>query len=83
MHTKILPNVFALTLCSMGAYAEEASQHGFIEDSHATLSSRTMYYGNDNHEGGADQREVATALKFDYLSGFISYYRRGLPDIFS
>ncbi|MDD0998379.1 OprD family porin [Pseudomonas sp. TNT2022 ID1044] len=70
MHTKILPNVFALTLCSMGAYAEEASQHGFIEDSHATLSSRTMYYGNDNHEGGADQREVATALKFDYLSGF-------------
>jgi hypothetical protein len=70
MYKNKLSNAVTLLVISMGAYADDSSRHGFIEDSHATVSSRTMYYGNDNHEGGADQRETGTALKFDYLSGF-------------
>lgn len=55
---------------TFNAGAAETGEHGFFEDSQATLSNRTMYYGDDNHDHGADQRESATALKFDYRSGF-------------
>ncbi|WP_439864620.1 OprD family outer membrane porin [Pseudomonas antarctica] len=70
MHKTTLSIAIALAGLSMGANADESREHGFIEDSHATLSSRTMYYGDDNHDGGVDQSEAATALKLDYLSGF-------------
>lgn len=55
---------------AVGVLAQQAGAAGFIEDSKASVSSRTMYYNNDNREGGADQRETAEGLKFDYLSGF-------------
>ncbi len=55
---------------AVGVLAQQAGAAGFIEDSKASVSSRTMYYNNDNREGGADQRESAEGLKFDYLSGF-------------
>ncbi|HEX8542970.1 MAG TPA: OprD family outer membrane porin [Pseudomonas sp.] len=57
---------------TVAALAQQAGAAGFIEDSKATVSSRTMYFDNDAREGlrAADQRETATALKFDYLSGF-------------
>ncbi|OCR22836.1 porin [Pseudomonas syringae] len=57
---------------TVAALAQQAGAAGFIEDSKATVSSRTMYFDNDSREGlrAADQRETATALKFDYLSGF-------------
>jgi hypothetical protein len=55
---------------AVGVLAQQASAAGFIEDSKASVSSRTMYYNNDNREGGADQKESAEGLKFDYLSGF-------------
>jgi hypothetical protein len=55
---------------AVGVLAQQAGAAGFIEDSKASVSSRTLYFDNDNREGGADQRETATGLKFDYKSGF-------------
>ena len=55
---------------AVGVLAQQAGAAGFIEDSKASVSSRTMYFNNDNREGGADQKESAEGLKFDYLSGF-------------
>jgi hypothetical protein len=55
---------------AVGVLAQQAGAAGFIEDSKASVSSRTMYFDNDHREGGADQRETATGLKFDYKSGF-------------
>lgn len=55
---------------AFGVLAQQAGAAGFIEDSKASVSSRTMYFESDNHEGGSDQREAATGLKFDYKSGF-------------
>ncbi|MBV7551075.1 OprD family porin [Pseudomonas sp. PDM28] len=55
---------------AVGVLAQQAGAAGFLEDSKASISSRTMYYNNDNREGGADQRESAEGLKLDYLSGF-------------
>ncbi len=55
---------------AVGVMAQQAGAAGFIEDSKATVSSRTMYFNADNRDGGADQRETAQGFKFDYLSGF-------------
>ncbi|WP_223517852.1 OprD family porin [Pseudomonas sp. GL-B-19] len=55
---------------AVGVLAQQAGAAGFIEDSKASVSSRTMYYNNDNRETGPDQKESAEGLKFDYLSGF-------------
>ncbi|AXP05911.1 OprD family outer membrane porin [Pseudomonas bijieensis] len=55
---------------AVGVLAQQAGAAGFIEDSKASVSSRTLYFDNDNREGGNDQRETATGLKFDYKSGF-------------
>jgi hypothetical protein len=56
---------------AVGVLAQQAGAAGFIEDSKATVSSRTMYFNADTRETTAnDQRETAEGLKFDYLSGF-------------
>lgn len=56
---------------AVGVMAQQAGAAGFIEDSKASVSSRTMYYNADTREGAAnDQRETAEGLKFDFLSGF-------------
>ena len=55
---------------TLGAIAQQAGAAGFIEDSKASVSSRTLYFDNDQRDGGADQRETATGLKFNYQSGF-------------
>ncbi|WNW12862.1 OprD family porin [Pseudomonas sp. DTU_2021_1001937_2_SI_NGA_ILE_001] len=57
---------------TMGVLAQQAGAAGFIEDSKASVSSRTLYFNNDLREGvrASDQRETATGLKFDYSSGF-------------
>ncbi|KAB0497678.1 OprD family porin [Pseudomonas vancouverensis] len=55
---------------AVGVLAQQAGAAGFLEDSKASVSSRTMYYNQDNREGGADQKETAEGLKFDYISGF-------------
>ena len=57
---------------AFGVMAQQAGAAGFLEDSKASVSSRTLYFNNDLREGAraADQRETATGLKFDYISGF-------------
>lgn len=59
---------------AVGVLAQQAGAAGFIEDSKASVSSRTMYYDADMREGastpGNRQREAGEGLKFDYLSGF-------------
>ncbi|MBN3968731.1 outer membrane porin, OprD family [Pseudomonas gregormendelii] len=70
MKKTTVPAAIILGGLSIGANAEEPKAHGFLEDSQAVVSSRTMYYSNDNHDGGLDQREAATAIKFAFTSGF-------------
>jgi hypothetical protein len=57
---------------TFGIMAQQAGAAGFLEDSKASVSSRTLYFNNDLREGrnALDQRETATGLKFDYISGF-------------
>jgi len=59
---------------AVGVLAQQAGAAGFLEDSKASVSSRTMYYDADMREGPSTaanrQRETAEGLKFDYLSGF-------------
>jgi hypothetical protein len=61
---------------ALGVLAQQAGAAGFLEDSKLNLSSRTMYYENDDHSAttssthGVNQSEAAEVLKLDYLSGF-------------
>jgi hypothetical protein len=55
---------------ALGVFAQQAAAAGFVEDSKLALSSRTMYFNDDNREGGADQNETGQGFKLDYLSGF-------------
>ncbi|MCD5978568.1 Outer membrane porin [Pseudomonas savastanoi pv. glycinea] len=56
---------------AFGVMAQQAGAAGFIEDSKASVSSRTLYFNSDPREGtGNRTEETATGLKFDYLSGF-------------
>jgi hypothetical protein len=56
---------------AFGVMAQQAGAAGFLEDSKASISSRTLYFDNDFREGTTpNNRETATGLKFDYLSGF-------------
>ncbi|MEE1902579.1 OprD family porin [Pseudomonas inefficax] len=62
---------------ALGVLAQQAGAAGFVEDSKLSLSSRTMYFNNDNRDvkenaqgRNGDQREVGQGFKLDYLSGF-------------
>jgi hypothetical protein len=57
---------------SFGVMATQAGAAGFLDDSKATLSSRTMYFENDLREGvrAQDQRETAEGLLFNFISGY-------------
>lgn len=55
---------------ALGVLAQQAGAAGFVEDSKLSLSSRTMYFNNDNRDGGNDNRESGQGFKLDYLSGF-------------
>ena len=64
---------------ALGVFAQTAGAAGFVEDSKLSLSSRTMYYDNDNRDAHAssstnfkrpDQRETGQGFKLDYISGF-------------
>lgn len=62
---------------ALGVLAQQAGAAGFVEDSKLSLSSRTMYYDNNNREDHAkpdaerpDQRESGQGFKLDYISGF-------------
>ena len=55
---------------SVSVLASQAGAAGFLEDSKATISSRTMWFESDNRDGGADQREAAEGLLFNFISGY-------------
>lgn len=56
---------------SFGVMATQAGAAGFLEDSKATISSRTMWFENDNRDtGGSDQREAAEGVLFNFISGY-------------
>ncbi|MBA1202253.1 OprD family porin [Pseudomonas capeferrum] len=55
---------------AVGILAQQAGAAGFVEDSKLSVSSRTMYFDNDNRDGGADNRESGQGFKLDYLSGY-------------
>ncbi|MBD8495506.1 OprD family porin [Pseudomonas syringae] len=56
---------------AFGVMAQQAGAAGFIEDSKASVSSRTLFFNNDFREGtNHTHRETATGLKFDYTSGY-------------
>ncbi|MCV9922012.1 OprD family porin [Pseudomonas sp. BT-42-2] len=60
---------------ALGVLAQQAGAAGFVEDSKLSLSSRTMYFDNNNREAHGDkprpdQRESGQGFKLDYISGF-------------
>lgn len=64
---------------ALGVLAQQAGAAGFVEDSKLSVSSRTMYFDNNNREAHAssstnferpDQRESGQGFKLDYISGF-------------
>ncbi|WP_095162551.1 OprD family porin [Pseudomonas sp. Irchel 3F5] len=56
---------------AVGVLAQQASAAGFVEDSKLSLSSRTMYFDNDDREtGSTSSRESGQGFKLDYISGF-------------
>ncbi|MFJ4344693.1 OprD family porin [Pseudomonas sp. NPDC089401] len=60
---------------ALGVIAQSAGAAGFIEDSKLSLSSRTMYFNDDNREAPdakprPDTRESGQGFKLDYISGF-------------
>jgi hypothetical protein len=55
---------------SVGVMAAQAGAAGFLDDSKASISSRTMWFENDNRDGAADQREAAEGLLFNFTSGY-------------
>lgn len=62
----------AIVLASSTPFAQclaENIQKGFVEGSHSSISSRTMYFNSDKRDG-TDQVESATGLKLNFKSGF-------------
>lgn len=59
---------------ALGVLAQQAGAAGFVEDSKLSVSSRTMYFDNNNREAHSDprpdQRESGQGFKLDYISGF-------------
>ncbi|MGY2182947.1 OprD family outer membrane porin [Pseudomonas agarici] len=53
-----------------GVIGAQSASADFLKDSKASINSRTLYLEADNREQDADQRQTATGLKFDYLSGY-------------
>lgn len=59
----------SLAISAQAADAPAAPQ-GFIDGSHLNISSRTMYFRNDNRVGGTDQEESAEGLLMNFISGY-------------
>src|SRR6195952_2313034 len=59
-----------------GVVATQAGAAGFLEDSKATLSSRTLYFEQDPREPsasgakGQDQRQTTQGFLFNFISGY-------------
>jgi len=75
MYKQSLPLAVALAGISMGAHAADSAQHGFIEDSKATVTARNFYINTDNRDGTAKpskQEEWGQGFIFNFTSGYTS-----------
>lgn len=73
MFNRAIPTAILLATGSLCAQAAEIGPHGFLEDSKATLSMRTLYFNSDNRDGTADPsktEETAQGFVLRYESGF-------------
>jgi hypothetical protein len=72
MFKRAIPTAILLAAGSMSAEAADGA-HGFLENSKATLSMRTLYFNSDNRDGAADPsktEETAQGFVLRYESGF-------------
>ncbi|MCK8666635.1 OprD family porin [Pseudomonas azerbaijanoccidens] len=72
MFKRAIPTAILLAAGSMSAEAADGA-HGFLADSKATLSMRTLYFNSDNRDGAADPsktEETAHGFVLRYESGF-------------
>lgn len=60
----------SVALASFGLAVSHGANADLLENSRATLSSRTLYFENDARALNSDQRQTATGLKFDFNSGY-------------
>jgi len=73
MFKRALPTAILLATGSLGAQAADTASHGFLEDSKATLSMRTLYFNTDNRDGPdapSKTEEAAQGFLLRYESGF-------------
>lgn len=73
MYQRAVPTALLLAASSMCAQAADTAAHGFLEDSKATLSMRTLYFNSDYRDGTAapsKTEEAAQGLVLRYESGF-------------
>jgi hypothetical protein len=73
MFNRVIPTAILLATGSLCAQAADSSAHGFLEDSKATLSMRTLYFNSDNRDGTAapsKTEETAQGFVLRYESGF-------------
>ncbi len=56
---------------TLAALNQHAYSSGFLDDSKASVSSRSLYFeGDQRGPKGVDQRQSVTGLKFDFSSGY-------------
>ncbi|WP_085718891.1 OprD family porin [Pseudomonas sp. B28(2017)] len=73
MFKRAIPTAVLLATSSVYAQAADTAAHGFLEDSKASLSMRTLYFNSDNRDGTADPsktEEAAQGFVLRYESGF-------------
>jgi hypothetical protein len=73
MFKRAIPTAVLLATSSLCAQAADTAAHGFLEDSKASLSMRTLYFNSDNRDGAADPsktEEAAQGFVLRYESGF-------------
>ncbi|QVW21283.1 OprD family outer membrane porin [Pseudomonas hormoni] len=73
MFKRAIPTALLLATGSICAQAADSAAHGFLEDSKASLSMRTLYFNSDNRDGAADPsktEEAAQGFVLRYESGF-------------
>ena len=73
MFKRAIPTAVLLATSSVCAQAADTAGHGFLEDSKASLSMRTLYFNSDNRDGSAapsKTEEAAQGFVLRYESGF-------------
>lgn len=73
MFKRVIPTALLLATGSICVQAADTASHGFLEDSKASLSMRTLYFNSDNRDGAdapSKTEETAQGFVLRYASGF-------------